>query len=178
MIVLRNTLKKLILLISIILVLFSFCITPFSYAKLEMKSNEFYYSGTQKGQYVAKENIFKWLLNSINDAIDWLIGALMMAFRAPFIGFTEIIEDAPEDGVYPKYYKEIFDGIDRGDLYNVSDPCYQWFRIESIESIDATVVDSLVVAKSGKKVNDIINTTRTAVMFIKNDIPIERLEAR
>ena len=92
--------------------------------------------------------------------------------------FTEIIEDAPEDGVYPKYYKEIFDGIDRGDLYNVSDPCYQWFRIESIESIDATVVDSLVVAKSGKKVNDIINTTRTAVMFIKNDIPIERLEAR
>ena len=92
--------------------------------------------------------------------------------------FSEVIEDTPEDGIFPEYYKNIFDGINKGDLYYTSNPCYQWFRIESIEPIDTTVADALVVAKSGKRVNDIISATRTAVMFIKNDIPIETSEAR
>ena len=90
--VLINTLKKSMLIIVLSLVLISFCATPFSYAKLDMKSDEFYYSGTQKGQYVVKEGVFSWLVNALGDVIDWIIGAMTLAFRAPFIGFTELIE--------------------------------------------------------------------------------------
>ncbi len=92
MVVLRNLLKKIVILIIILAIFISFCTTPASYAKLDIKSDEFYYAGTQKGQYVAKEGVFDWLINALAEVADWIIGAISMAIRAPFIGWTALIE--------------------------------------------------------------------------------------
>ena len=92
MIVLKNMLKKLIIMTIIISILISFSTIPASYAKLDIKSDEFYYAGTQKGQYVAKEGVFSWLINALAEVADWIVGAISMAIRAPFIGWTALIE--------------------------------------------------------------------------------------
>lgn len=89
--------------------------------------------------------------------------------------FTEMVEELPGDGFYPKYYQKILEGITENDFY-YSEPSFQWFKIITIKSIDESVVDSLVMSKTGKMVNDVIKTTRTAVMFIKNTVPIEMPE--
>ena len=87
--------------------------------------------------------------------------------------YTKVIESTPTDACYPAYYQEVINEITDTDQYYMRAPSFQWFRIISIEPLDNNVCESLVVSKTGKKVDEVIKTTRTAVMFIKNDAPIE-----
>ena len=87
--------------------------------------------------------------------------------------FTEFTENKPIDDSYPKYYKELLNSKNEDDIYFTDMPSFQWFRIESIMPIDNSIATSLVVSKTGKKVDDVISTTRTAVMFIKNKAVID-----
>ncbi len=80
--------------------------------------------------------------------------------------FSEISEEEPFDPIYPEYYDEILDAEDE-DFYNPT-AVYQWFKLERIEELSEDAAESLVVSKTGKKVNEVIGTTRTAVMFIQN----------
>ena len=83
---------KIILIIVTISLLITFCAMPSSYAKLDLQDGEFYYSGTQKGQYTVSDGIFKWLLSKIGDIADWLLGIITMGFRMIFIGWTALLE--------------------------------------------------------------------------------------
>lgn len=85
--------------------------------------------------------------------------------------FSEISEEEPFDPIYPEYYDEILDEDDE-DFYNPN-AVYQWFKIERIEELSEDDAESLVVSKTGKKVNEVIGTTRTAVMFIQNSKQIK-----
>ena len=87
--------------------------------------------------------------------------------------FTQVSEDIPQNAVFPAYYKEILDSVDTDELYDMNKPSFQWFRLEYMAPISDNVASSLVVVKTGKKVDDVISTTRTAVMFVKNDAVIE-----
>lgn len=87
-----NVFKKIVLIIVLISLLISFCAVPSAYAKLDLGDDEFYYAGTQKGQYTVSEGIFEWLLNSIGDIADWLLGIITMGFRMVFVGWTALLE--------------------------------------------------------------------------------------
>lgn len=84
--------EKIILIIITISILISFCATPSAYAKLELQEGEFYYAGTQKGQYTVTEGIFSWLLEKIGDIADWILGIITMGFRMIFVGWTALFE--------------------------------------------------------------------------------------
>ena len=92
MVGLKNAVEKIVLLIVLFSTIISFCVIPASYAKLDIADDEFYYAGTQKGQYTVKEGIFSWLLSSLADVADWIVGMVLMAIRAPFVGYTALIE--------------------------------------------------------------------------------------
>ena len=85
--------------------------------------------------------------------------------------FSEILEEEPLDMVYPEYYTEILDNEDDEDFYNPN-AVFQWFKIEMILELNDNDANNLVISKSDKKVNEVIGTTRTAVMFIKNSTDI------
>ena len=89
---LKNIFKKVILMIVVISMLITFCAMPSSYAKLDLEEGEFYYAGTQKGQYTVSEGIFEWLLSKIGDIADWILGIITMGFRMVFVGWTALIE--------------------------------------------------------------------------------------
>ena len=89
---LKRICKKIILIIITISLLITFCAMPSSYAKLDLQDGEFYYAGTQKGQYTVSDGIFKWLLSKIGDISDWILGIITMGFRMVFVGWTALIE--------------------------------------------------------------------------------------
>ena len=89
---LKRICKKIILIIITISLLITFCAMPSSYAKLDLQDGEFYYAGTQKGQYTVSDGIFKWLLSKIGDIADWILGIITMGFRMVFVGWTALIE--------------------------------------------------------------------------------------
>lgn len=84
--------KRIILIIVTISLLISFGAMPASYAKLDLEDGEFYYAGTQKGQYTVSQGIFEWLLSKIGDIADWLLGIITMGFRMIFVGWTALLE--------------------------------------------------------------------------------------
>ena len=92
MVNLKKIIEKFIITIILFSIIVSFCATPASYAKLDIADDEFYYAGTQKGQYTVKEGIFSWLLSSLADVADWIVGMVVMAIRAPFVGYTALLE--------------------------------------------------------------------------------------
>lgn len=81
--------------------------------------------------------------------------------------FSEILEEEPTEPVYPEYYNEILDNEENEDYYNPN-AVYQWFKLENIQELSETNAETLVISKTGKKLNDVIGTTRTAVMFVRN----------
>lgn len=89
---LKCVFERTILIIVLISILMMFIATPASYAKLDLEEGDFYYSGTTHGTYSPKQNIFAWLLSSIGDIADWLIGAIMFMFRMVFVGWTALLE--------------------------------------------------------------------------------------
>lgn len=88
----KNFVKKIVLIIVIISILLTFFAMPSSYAKLDIPNGQFYYSGTTKGTYTVTEGIFAWLLKSIGDIADWLIGIMTMGFRMVFVGWAALAE--------------------------------------------------------------------------------------
>lgn len=91
---LKATFKRIILIVVLISILITFLVTPSSYAKLELEDGEFYYTGSSKGTYVASTstNIFAWLVNALGQIADFILGMLSMIIRAPFIGWTALLE--------------------------------------------------------------------------------------
>ena len=89
---LKKFCEKIILIIITISLLLTFCAMPSSYAKLDLEEGEFYYAGTQKGQYTVSEGIFEWLLSKIGEIADWLLGIITMGFRMVFVGWTALLE--------------------------------------------------------------------------------------
>lgn len=89
---LKSTLKRIILIIIMLSLLITFMATPASYAKLDLKDGDFYYTGTTEGRYAPSQNIFSWLVNKIGDIADWLIGIITYGFRMIFVGWTALFE--------------------------------------------------------------------------------------
>ena len=89
--------------------------------------------------------------------------------------FTEMSEDEPEDSVYPEYYQEILDDDDNLVFETLN---YQWFKITMLIELDEVYSKTLCMSNTNKKVIDVIDTTRTAVMFIRNESAITYEEAR
>ena len=89
---LKATFKRIILIVVLISILITFMATPMSYAKLELEEGEFYYTGSTKGSYVPSTNIFAWLVNALGQIADFILGMLSMIIRAPFVGWTALLE--------------------------------------------------------------------------------------
>lgn len=85
--------------------------------------------------------------------------------------FTDVQENDPSDMCFPAYYKELFETTD--DRFYFEESSRQWFRLVSLKPLHNGEAASFVISKTGKKVEDVIKATRTAVMFVKNDCPIE-----
>lgn len=89
---LKETFKKIVLIIITISILITFLATPATYAKLDLEEGEFYYSGTTKGTYVPSQNIFSWLINALAQIADYILGFLSLVVRMPFVGWTALLE--------------------------------------------------------------------------------------
>lgn len=133
-------------------------------------------------QMVLKDNEYVWMLkvgkrSSIEKIQSVIQNGGWMVLRSPkadgsisyIAQFSEVSEEEPIEPTYPEYYNEILD--DDEDFYNPN-AVYQWFKLESIQELSETDAENLIISKTGKKVNDIIGTTRTAVMFVQNSKPI------
>lgn len=112
-------------------------------------------------------------LQNILDEGGWVILRAPKAegsksYVARFVAFSE---EEPEDMIYPEYYQEILDGEE--NEYFEGNAKTQWFKLVLITEIDEMTAEKLVMVKSEKMVNEVIGTTRTAVMFVKNSEEIE-----
>ena len=127
---------------------------------------------------VLRKNDYVWLLKvgkktSISKLHSILKDGGWMLLRAPknergeyFLArYEEISEIEPVDGIYPKYYREILEA-DNDEVFGY-EPTYQWFKITYLKELDKEYDDIFVLSKTGKNINRIIPTTRTAIMFIK-----------
>ena len=115
-------------------------------------------------------------LRDILDEGGWLIlrapkSEGSKSFIARYVAFSE---NETEDMIYPEYYQEIID--DEESEYFEGNSIMQWFKINLLTEIDEVTADMLVMAKSEKKVNEVIGATRTAVMFVKNTQEIVKKE--
>lgn len=143
-------------------------------------SNYRKYSFIKEHKLVLDENGYVWMLKmgkrssiskllTVKEAGGWLVlrspkAEGSMSFIAKF---SNISEDVPESCVYPKYYSQILKNEDEN--YNNFNTTYQWFKIEKLIEMKESDVKKLVIAKTGKSVDEVIRTTRTAVMFIRNE---------
>ena len=81
--------------------------------------------------------------------------------------FCDVSEETPSDHIYPAYYEELLSEDYDEDFYGMQ-PTHQWFKLRMITEISKEDMSKLVLSQSEKKVDDVIGTTRTAVMFVKN----------
>ncbi len=89
-------LKKIIIIIPIVVLLFSFMISPFAEAassKTQLGENEFYYAGTTESSYVVSQSFWDWLIENIGEIFDFLLGLLTMAPRMVFVGWAALFEE-------------------------------------------------------------------------------------
>lgn len=82
--------------------------------------------------------------------------------RYSFCTFDLYSTETPDSALCPSYYTEFIDS----QYYETT---YQWFRITKMLEMNDAQVNSLRVKKNGMKVSEIIQTTRTSVMFLYND---------
>lgn len=73
--------------------------------------------------------------------------------------FDEYTEDIPDDKNFPGYYNDI---ISENGFQG------QWFKLTLIKELSNKDVLNLKIAKTEKSVIEVIQNTRTAVMFTKN----------
>ena len=81
--------------------------------------------------------------------------------------FLDYAEETPTDGLFPSYYEEV---INSEDFWEAT--C-QWFKIDRLIPLSTETTKTLVMVKTEKPVDEIIGSTRTAVMFVKNTDPIK-----
>ena len=80
-----------ILVLSITLTLFMF--TPVVNAsRLTIGDNDFYYAGVTEGTYVKAQSFWEWLVGSLSEIIDYLLGIITYGIRAVFVGWTALFE--------------------------------------------------------------------------------------
>lgn len=106
-------------------------------------------------------------LNEILNAGGWIVLRSPKAdgSKSYIARFSEFSEEEPSDMIYPSYYNDIL-GDDSDDGYYEGSRVCQWFRVDMIKPIEETSV--FIMSKTGKAVDEVIETTRTAVMFVKN----------
>lgn len=82
-----------ILVISMITVVLSFFLaTSVSEAKLKIKPGEFFYSGTQEGEYVVEASIWEKILKTLSEIADYILGIMTLGFRGVVVGWIAIME--------------------------------------------------------------------------------------
>ena len=102
---------KLIVVLCVISTLYCFVVnTPISYAS-KVKTDDFYYSGVQKGSYTVDKGFLEKLVNALGEILDYMLGILTMAIRIVFVGWTALLE---------KLLTDILEGI-TGTEINVAD---------------------------------------------------------
>ena len=86
-----------------------------------------------------------------------------------YIGrFIDFSEDLPGDEEHmPNYYKEIVED------YAFWDAPTQFFKIDKLIPLSSEYANSLILEKNKRKVTEVINETRTAVMYIENNIDFD-----
>lgn len=147
-------------------------------------SNYKNYDFIQEHKKILKENGYVWMLKAgKRSSIDKIRRVQQdggwMVLRSPksngsvsyIANFSDITEDDPKDECIPAYYIKLLD--DENLDLNCVNSTHQWFRLKSIESLDQSISDNLVLDTSGKRLVDTIGTTRTAVMFVHNDKAFE-----
>ncbi len=91
--------------------------------------------------------------------------------RSYIAHFTEFGEKEPSDCCYPQYYGELIKSRNESfDFFN--EPSYTWFRIDSITDFSAENSKKLIMTINGNSVDEVVGTTRTAFMFVRNNSPI------
>ena len=145
----------------------------------ETKMLLFRYSNYQKYRFIDEHTKiihkakYVWMMKmgkktSVEKIKDIIKNGGYIVFKAPvadgnlfYIGkFVDFSEELPNDEKHmPKYYSEI----------NFWDAPTQFFKLVDIVPLDEEYVASLRLEKNKKKVLDVINETRTAVMFIENE---------
>lgn len=82
-----------ILVISMITVALSFFLaTSVSQAKLKIKPGEYFYSGTQEGEYVVEASIWEKVLEALSEIADYILGIMTLGFRGVVVGWIAIME--------------------------------------------------------------------------------------
>lgn len=132
---------------------------------------------------VLNENGYVWMLKigkktSVDKIKKVMSDGGYLILRAPkadgslsyITHFTEISEDEPDDFAYPEYYDTFLTGE---DSFQFESSSKQWFKLDMIKQLDEKETDKLILALNGKKVNEVIATTMTAVMFISCDEDIK-----
>jgi len=127
---------------------------------------------------ILKKNGYVWMLKvgkkASKEKLDKILGeGGWMVLRAPkadgsisyIARFSDYLETQPPKAVFPAYYESFLNGE---DSYEFDLSSEQWFKIEEIQELAGEDASNLVLEKTGKTVEDVIGTTRTAVMYITN----------
>ena len=62
-------------------------------------TRDFKYSGLSQGTYAGNGTDLSWLFDAILGFMDYLIGTIFYIFRAPFVGWANIIEVTINDTI-------------------------------------------------------------------------------
>ena len=74
----------------------------------------------------------------------------------------------PKETIYPTYYTDFINQDDDEDEYYRDNTVLQWFRLISLVPFPEKSKQCIVLSKSFSPVDNVIKTTRTAVMFVTN----------
>ena len=150
----------------------------------ETKMMLFRYNNYQKTDFIEehkkilKKNGHVWMLKVGKKASKEKLDKILsdggwMVLRAPkadgsisyIARFSEYLETQPIKAAFPAYYESFLNGE---DSYGFDLSSEQWFKIEEIQELKDEDAAGLALEKTGKMVEDVIGTTRTAVMYITN----------
>ena len=85
-----NFLKRIVVMITIIMIVLASISSPVHASKVKMGENDFYYAGTSKGQYKVSMSILAWLLELIKQIAGFLFALITMIPRMAIVGWTAI----------------------------------------------------------------------------------------
>lgn len=143
------------------------------------------YSFVEEHRKALKEKKYVWLLklgkrSSVEKLTNVLNSGGWMVLRSPkaegsrsyLCHFTEVSEELPKTNCYPDYYKYVLAEAKENEYLNPNQ-YYQWFKVDLLKELGEKEAAQLYVANNKKFVDEVIGTTRTAVMFIKNGTSID-----
>lgn len=153
----------------------------------ETKMLLFRYSNYQRHRFIDEhmkiihDSKYVWMMKmGKKTSVDKIKGIIKnggyMVFKAPvadgecfYIGkIVDFSEELPDDKQHmPEYYSKIVEDI------NFWDAPTQFFKLVDLVPLDEKYTQTLRLEKNKKKVVDVVNETRTAVMFIENEEEID-----